>query len=251
MGIPKLWKKLEPICEKDVKLRSFEGKRVALDFSIIIHTAAYGFTSSKQNYNALTNHGRMIDAEKTEEELKKEEQDRIDEYISQCVDHALQKVYHMIQQGIELLVVLDGTTPPIKRMTTEGRRERQNVAKNYLRAGDDDGAEGAKNAEGAEGAKDGSSPDEATKAIPLPSFEEFASSQSILQELNDMANDGKTTFDGEGEGERGAKDRRSEATTLYNIAQGLTNNLPFVASLLARRPRHDLLGAQGRGSPRL
>ena len=152
MGIPKLWKKLESICENDVKLSSFEGKRVALDFSIIIHTAAYGFTSSKQNYNLLTNHGRMIDAAKDKEELEREEKERIDQYIAQCVDHALEKVYHMIQQGVELLVVLDGTTPPIKRLTTAGRRERQESATSYLK-------------------KDGSEED-ASSTIPLPSFEE-------------------------------------------------------------------------------
>lgn len=38
MGIPKLWPKLGPIMER-TSLKAFAGKRVAIDISIMIHTA--------------------------------------------------------------------------------------------------------------------------------------------------------------------------------------------------------------------
>ena len=78
MGIPKVWDKLSSVLQ-DSHLSSFKGKKVALDFSILVHTATHAFTLSKQNTALMSTYGRMGEKSKTTEQRELEEQKREDE----------------------------------------------------------------------------------------------------------------------------------------------------------------------------
>ncbi|GMH53968.1 hypothetical protein TrLO_g14792 [Triparma laevis f. longispina] len=135
MGIPKLWPKLSPIMER-TPLSSYKGKRVALDFSIMVHTATHAFALQKQNAAMSTNHGRMTERMKTKEEKEMDERNREEAFIKECTLSVVNKVLAMIQEGIELLIVLDGTTPPLKKETTQKRQADMAEARSFMEASD-------------------------------------------------------------------------------------------------------------------
>lgn len=82
MGIPKVWEKLSSILQ-DSHLSSFKGKKVALDFSILVHTATHAFTLAKQNTALMSTYGRMGEKSKTTEQRELEDQKREDEVRAQ------------------------------------------------------------------------------------------------------------------------------------------------------------------------
>ena len=157
MGIPKLWQRLESILE-DKPLSAFKGKRVALDFSILVHTATHAFTLEKSNTALFSNHGRMGEKSKTPEMREKEAELREEEvrptrnqmkitrdlmltpppdtsplqYISQCTTSVINKVLAIIQEGVQVVLVLDGATPPLKKETTQRRSAVRGDAADFL-----------------------------------------------------------------------------------------------------------------------
>ncbi|GMH71902.1 hypothetical protein TrST_g1486 [Triparma strigata] len=159
MGIPKLWPRLNPIMER-AHLSDFKGKRVALDFSIMVHTATHAFALQKQNNALSTNFGKMVEREKTAEEREQDEKNREEQFIKQCTLSIVNKVLAMIQEGIELLIVLDGTTPPLKRETTAKRKADMAEARDYMDATDFNPESGP------------TAPEPDAPAAPLPSFDD-------------------------------------------------------------------------------
>jgi hypothetical protein len=159
MGIPKLWPRLNPIMER-AHLSEFKGKRVALDFSIMVHTATHAFALQKQNNALSTNFGKMVEREKTAEEREQDEKNREEQFIKQCTLSIVNKVLAMIQEGIELLIVLDGTTPPLKRETTAKRKADMAEARDYMDATDFNPESGP------------TAPEPDAPAAPLPSFDD-------------------------------------------------------------------------------
>ena len=133
-------------------------------------------TTDKLDNNTLTNHGRMLNAEKSKEQLEKEEEERISKYIDGCTRNVINNILGMIQEGVDLIVVLDGMTPPIKKDTADRRISERNEATEYLKKDDQQQSDANDRGDGAE----------EFAAAPLPTFEDedFGSdSQCSLQNI--------------------------------------------------------------------
>ncbi len=120
MGIKTLWPRLKSIMER-VPVSRFKGQRVALDVSILIHTAVHGLASSRLNQNERTNFGMYKERQKSAEQLEEERRKRDEDYMEAVATNVVNRVLSMIQMEVNLLVVFDGATPPIKFVTTSAR----------------------------------------------------------------------------------------------------------------------------------
>ncbi|GMI28411.1 hypothetical protein TeGR_g7003 [Tetraparma gracilis] len=132
MGIKDLWPTLKPLLTV-ASLDDFEGGRVALDVSIVVHSTVHALAPSRMNTNLITNHGRLVEASKTSADRLAFSLASSSSFVDLVVKSVTNKIFEMVQRKVELLVVLDGATPPIKYTTTRRRTGDRDRAKERLR----------------------------------------------------------------------------------------------------------------------
>jgi 5'-3' exonuclease len=157
MGVPKVLSILLENASHKVDLRAFaDGQRklrVAVDVSTWIHKACKGYSDMLGDEKHLSNYGRAslfyqhqqrqegeeegtpstepnstAEAEKMMEAAKEREKAAVvEEYIAKCCKYVVDRLLTLQKTGnCELLVVLDGTAPPIKSQEVQSRtRKRQ------------------------------------------------------------------------------------------------------------------------------
>eukprot|EP00980_Cylindrotheca_fusiformis_P031695 scaffold26800_cov127-Cylindrotheca_fusiformis.AAC.2 len=140
MGIPDFLSKVLETAGRTIDLRDYAKNRrekrrnkrqrqrrlrIGIDITSWVYKAAHGFGDKLGDGRFLTNYGRA--------ELLKEQgpavdnEENIAEYVSACTTYVMKRLETLRDEGdAELLVVLDGDTPPIKAKEVERRRKVRN-----------------------------------------------------------------------------------------------------------------------------
>ena len=121
MGITGLLPRISSILER-TPLSSYKGKSVAIDLSMLTHQGFHGHADKLLNKSNMTNHGKFLESSKTDEDREKDEERRENYFIEVVSNQVVNRCLLIVQEGVELVAVLDGMTPPLKRGTTGKRR---------------------------------------------------------------------------------------------------------------------------------
>jgi hypothetical protein len=95
---------------------------------MFIHQALHGNADMMLNLSSISNHGKFLEGVKTEADKEREMEGRETQFIQVCCDQIINRCLSIIQEGVYLVAVLDGMTPPLKKGTTTKRREDGEVA---------------------------------------------------------------------------------------------------------------------------
>jgi exonuclease-1 len=112
--------------------------RIAIDVSSWVYKAAHGFGDMLADERHLTNYGRaallqeQIDQQQEQEDTTTNDapaaktKEEIQEYITACTQYVIKRLETLREQSkADLLVVLDGPTPPIKTKEVQRRRSQR------------------------------------------------------------------------------------------------------------------------------
>lgn len=98
--------------------------RIGVDINSWVYKGAYGYGDMLADGRHLTNYGRAALLGEQENEVSVSNEEEIQEYITRCTGYVMKRLGRLAEMSKgELIVVLDGKTPPIKTKEVERRRE--------------------------------------------------------------------------------------------------------------------------------
>ena len=132
MGIAGLIPKLRKAMTSR-RLDSFSAStKVLIDVSLFIHTAVHGLAdlllaSSGSNFD------RFVLSQMTKDDLKSQTNEREEKFISECGKSVIDKILEIVQQVKgDVMIVFDGTSPPMKVETVRRRKRIMAEAKSKV-----------------------------------------------------------------------------------------------------------------------
>jgi 5'-3' exonuclease len=144
MGIPNFLPHVEKTAGRLVDLREYKGRRIAIDLSDWIQRECHANSDMLADENHLSNFGRaiLLDQQQQQQQQQQERHDDDDDDAElkhqhrkeEAIQKYLQKVSNSVvddlvnfQQATEsqIVVVLDGATPPIKETTVKSRKRKR------------------------------------------------------------------------------------------------------------------------------
>ena len=151
MGVQQFLGKVLPTAGREIDLRNYadvHGRdrrplRIAVDIASVVYQATQGFGVMLADERYMDNYGRAElrrrereAAEATEgngnngtaAKPNPENDPQIQEYIQRCTQHVMDFINQFKQANIDVLVVLDGATPPIKTIQVKQRSEKRKDA---------------------------------------------------------------------------------------------------------------------------
>jgi 5'-3' exonuclease len=122
---------------RDMHKRKRRSLRIAIDVSSWVYKAAHGFGDMLADERHLTNYGRA--ALLQEQKIVQQQEDttthnapagktkeEIQEYVTACTQYVIKRLETLREQSkADLLVVLDGATPPVKTNEVQRRRSQR------------------------------------------------------------------------------------------------------------------------------
>lgn len=146
MGVGQFLTKVLPTAGREIDLRHYADRggrplRVAVDISVIVHRATQGFGADLGDDRIFDPYGRaeMVqemqqqqqsqEAQQQQQQATRPEYDaRVQQYVSKCTKFVLNHLEQFRSAGMDVLVVLDGNTPPIKSPQVKERINRRKLA---------------------------------------------------------------------------------------------------------------------------
>lgn len=150
MGIPEFLSKVLETAGRPIDLRDYAESRlqdrghkrrrqrqlrIGIDITSWVYKAAHGFGDKLCDGRYLTNYGRAALLEEQEQGATKDDEAKVDAYVSACTTFVMTRLETLRDEGnADLLVVLDGDTPPVKVKEVQRRRM---VRKEHVRQRDE------------------------------------------------------------------------------------------------------------------
>lgn len=100
--------------------------RIGIDITSWVYKAAHGFGDMLGDGRHLTNYGRaaLVDEQEREMSTTKSNDENVQKYITTCNDYVMKRLGTLKDKSkADLIVVLDGKTPPTKAKEVERRRK--------------------------------------------------------------------------------------------------------------------------------
>jgi 5'-3' exonuclease len=139
MGIPDFLSKVLETAGRSIDLRDYvEGQlrgqghkrrrrrqlRIGIDITVWVYKAAHGFGDMLSDGRHLTNYGRAALLEEQEQDVSNDNEEQIEGYVVACTKYVMKRLEILRDESkADLLVVLDGETPPVKAKEVQRRRK--------------------------------------------------------------------------------------------------------------------------------
>lgn len=98
--------------------------RIGIDITVWVYKAAHGFGDMLGDGRHLTNYGRAALLEEQEQDVSNDNEEKIEGYVVACTKYVMKRLETLRDESkADLLVVLDGETPPVKAKEVVRRRK--------------------------------------------------------------------------------------------------------------------------------